>query len=82
VDGEALMLGTRHPFTHALYERDGEGNILVTETDGRWGRFRKNGQWIEGEVREADPHLCGWVGGPVIGNHRLVDQQQTRRQDA
>ncbi|CAB4563832.1 unannotated protein [freshwater metagenome] len=76
------MLGTRHPFTHALYERDGEGNILVTETDGRWGRFRKNGQWIEGEVREADPHLCGWVGGPVIGNHRLVDQQQTRRQDA
>lgn len=67
------MLGARHPFTRALYERDGDGNVLITETDGTWGRFTKQGRWIEGDVREADPHLCGWVAGPIIGNHRMVE---------
>ena len=71
------MLGIRHPFSHALYERDGAGNILVTATsaDGsqRWGRFGPDGRWIEGEIRECDMHLCGWVAGPIIGNHRMVD---------
>ncbi len=67
------MLGIRHPFSGALHERDGEGNVLVTATDGTWGRFTKRGRWLEGELREADPHLCGWVAGPIIANHRMVD---------
>ena len=29
------MLGIRHPFGGALYEQDGDGNILVTTADGR-----------------------------------------------
>ncbi len=66
------MLGIRHPFTHALYEQDGQGHILVTD-DARWGRFTTEGRWLEGELRECDPHLCGWVGGPIIANHRLVE---------
>ena len=64
------MLGLRHPFTNALYEQDGEGGILVTD-DGRTGRFRKDGSWIEGELREADPQMCNWVAGPLVANHRL-----------
>ena len=80
------MLGVRHPFTHALYEQDGSGNVLVTEPgepgeangDGkRWGRFTRDGRWLEGELRECDPHLCGWVAGPLIANHRMVESVPT-----
>ena len=66
------MLGMRHPFSDALYERDGQGNLLVTDGDG-WGRFRVDGTWIEGPLRECDPQLCGWVAGPIIPNHRVVE---------
>ncbi len=65
------MNGLRHPFTGALYEQDGHGRIRVTGTDGRSGVFGIDGHWISGELRECDPQLCNWVGGPVVGNHRL-----------
>jgi hypothetical protein len=64
------MRGIRHPFTNALYEQDGHGNILVTDR-GRSGLFGTDGHWISGELRECDPQLCGWVGGPQIANHRI-----------
>ena len=67
------MFGVRHPFSRALYERDDEGHILVTETDGRWGRFTGGGRWIEGEVCSADLHLCEWVAGPLMTNFRLME---------
>lgn len=72
------MLGMRHPFTRALYEQDGEGNVLVT-LDGRQGRFRPDGTWIEGEIFEADPQLCGWVGGPKVAHHRIRPLSETPR---
>jgi hypothetical protein len=65
------MKGIHHPFGGALYERDGEGNLLVTDGD-RWGRFRADGSWIEGELRECDPQLGGWVLGPQAANHRIA----------
>jgi hypothetical protein len=65
------MLGVRHPFSGWLYEQDGAGNILVTDGD-REGRFRPDGSWIEGELRECDPQLCGWVHGPIVVNHRMA----------
>jgi hypothetical protein len=65
------MRGVVHPFSGALYEQDGKGNIRVTQ-DGRSGLFRVNGSWIEGDLRECDPQLCGWVGGPQIANHRVA----------
>jgi hypothetical protein len=64
------MLGVIHPFSKALYERDGDGNVIVT-TEGSWGRFRPDGSWIEGELWEADPQLCNWVAGPKVRHHRL-----------
>jgi hypothetical protein len=66
--------GIVHPFSLALYERTGDGNILVTDdTQGasKKGLFRRDGSWIEGEIFECDPHLCGWIAGPQIANHRL-----------
>jgi hypothetical protein len=65
--------GIIHPFTKALYEVDDDGNIRVTSGE-RVGVFDINGKWIAGELRECDPQLCGWVGGPQIANHRLSKQ--------
>lgn len=70
------MKGLVHAFTGALYEQDGDGNILVTAPDGRRGCFRRDGRWISGELEEADPHLCGWVAGPQVANHRLKVERE------
>ena len=50
------MNGIVHPFSGALYEQDGEGNILVTDGDTT-GTFTILGKWISGELRE-----CGHRG--------------------
>ncbi len=65
-----MPLGIYHPWTKALYERDGEGGIVVTDGD-RTGRFTAQGVWIEGEIKECDPHLCGWVAGPQMMSFRM-----------
>jgi len=65
------MKGLIHPFTKALYEQDGEGNLLVTDGD-QWGRFTTEGHWIEGALRSCDPQLCGWVTGPSAPHHRVA----------
>ncbi len=70
------MNGIVHPFTGALHEQDGEGNIRVT-LDGKVGIFGTDGHWISGELRECDPQLCGWVGGPMFANHRVTPQTPT-----
>ncbi len=64
------MLGIHHPFTGALYERGEDGTIVVTDGDRR-GVFARDGRWIDGDIREADPHLCGWIAGPLVANHRV-----------
>ena len=65
------MLGLRHPFTRALYEQDGHGHVRVTTKDGRIGTFDLGGVHLDGEVFEADPQLCGWIGGPKVAHHRI-----------
>lgn len=64
------MRGIVHPFSKALYEQDGNGNIKVS-IDGQWGIFTTGGRHLDGEIRECDPQLCGWVGGPQVVNHRV-----------
>jgi hypothetical protein len=66
------MLGIRHPFSHALYEQDGHGNVLVTDGD-RSGVFTSEGRWVSGELRECDPQMCNWIAGPIAPNHRMHD---------
>ncbi len=65
------MLGMKHPFTRALYEQDGHGHVKVTTTDGRVGLFTPSGVHLSGELFEADPQLCGWIGGPKLAHHRI-----------
>ncbi len=69
------MLGMIHPFSKALYEQDGNGLVRVTTKDGRTGLFRTDGAWVEGELFECDPQLCGWVGGPKVAHHRIARSQ-------
>jgi hypothetical protein len=68
--------GLTHPFTGAVYENDGAGNIRVTTKDGRSGVFQVNGKWISGELRECDAQVCNWVGGPRATHHRLAAARQ------
>ncbi|HUW01668.1 MAG TPA: hypothetical protein VMW08_04910 [Acidimicrobiales bacterium] len=68
------MKGIRHPLTKAVYERDGQGGVIVTDGD-HLGTFTADGRWIEGDLRDCDPQLCGWVAGPQIAHHRIVEAQ-------
>jgi hypothetical protein len=63
------MKGIIHPFTKALYEQDGTGNVRSPIT--RSGIFGTDGRWISGELRECDPQLC--IGG------RTSDRQPSTR---
>lgn len=65
-----MSAGLRHPFSGALYEPDA-GTVKVTAKDGRSGHFAPDGRWLSGDLREADPQMCGWVGGPRVANHRV-----------
>jgi hypothetical protein len=62
--------GRFHAFSGALYEITPDGHIKVTDGNLQ-GIFRRDGSWVEGELRECDPQMCNWVGGPQIMNHRV-----------
>ncbi|MGD9996019.1 MAG: hypothetical protein AB7L17_12105 [Ilumatobacteraceae bacterium] len=64
------MLGMLHPFSRALYEQDGNGNVRVS-LDGQFGLFTADGRWLDGDIYDADPQLCGWIGGPKVAHHRI-----------
>lgn len=62
-----------HPFSRAIYEIDESGAVQITTKDGKVGRFRRDGSWIDGEVFDVDPQLCNWVGG-ARAQHRLQSE--------
>jgi hypothetical protein len=70
--------GIRHPFDGSLYELTDEGNVLVTDGE-RQGLFRKDGRWISGELRQADPHLCGWITNVVAADAVLAADSHLAR---
>jgi hypothetical protein len=49
-----------------MYEVLDEGIVSVVSRDGRRGVFTADGEWISGELRQCDPHLCGWLAGPQL----------------
>ncbi len=62
----------RHPLSGAVYDQAGDDTIVV-ESNGRAGRFRSDGSWIDGEVRTADPELCRWISDPRLpSRHRVA----------
>lgn len=59
-DGVARL---RHPLNGWLYEDQGDETVKVTTPKGVTGRFTVNAEWLEGELKDANPHLCLWVAG-------------------
>ena len=55
----------RHPLTRAVYTLQDDGLIQVETTDGQTGVFDARGRHRSGELKDADPHLLGWIGGPA-----------------
>lgn len=54
------MRGLEHPLSGARYELEPDGTVTVHH-QGRTGTFDGRGRWLGGELRWADPHLCGWL---------------------
>ena len=56
------MANLTHPFDPStFYELTADGNIKLSNGD-KVGIFTTEGIHISGEIREADPQLCVWVG--------------------
>ena len=80
------MRTRRHALSGALYDVRDDGNVVVTSKDGIAGTFTPRGDWIDGELRHADPHLCGWLAGPqlpprlaVLPRFRSTEQAEDHR---
>ena len=74
--------GIRHPLNpQALYTAGADDTVIVS-TGKRWGRFRRDGRYLEGTLFEADPELCLWVSAPRPSAHhrtsRLLDMPGER----
>jgi len=63
VHGEDGYRVLRHPLNGWIYARESEGVVRVTTPQGATGRFTQDAEWIDGELTDANPHLCLWVGG-------------------
>lgn len=68
--------GIKHGFSGAMYCDAGPGRVRVIMPDGRVGLFDGIGRWIEGEIYEADPEMCVWIGADrIASSHRLSSQE-------
>ena len=52
----------RHPLSGVIYDIADDGTIVLGK-DGRTGRFTTQGLYLGGDIKTADPQLCGWIGG-------------------
>jgi hypothetical protein len=58
----------KHPLSGATYDLMDDGTIRVVTRDGVTGFFDEHGRWLAGDARQADPHLCLWIGGKELPN--------------
>ena len=67
----------KHPLSGEIYSTQDDSDLVrVEREDGTWGLFQPDGRYHSGEVRSADLHMIGWVGGPQLesgssGNRRV-----------
>ncbi len=58
----------RHPLNGWIYEHIGDGVVEVTTPKGVSGKFTAEAKWLEGELKDANPHMCLWAGGCQLGS--------------
>jgi len=61
----------RHPSSGAVYTLREDGKVKV-ENNGATGLFASNGRYIEGDIRQADPHFILWLAGPQLPSASMV----------
>ena len=69
------MRRLRHALSGTLYEAIGDGRVRVTRGDNT-GLFQWTGEWVEGDLTQADLHMLVHVGGPELPEG--ADQGGTR----
>lgn len=78
------MRKIEHALTRWVYEwaDDDLGPVQVTQSDGRQGRFDRDGGWVAGTVFAVDPELCRWIvsggrtaGGPGSRSRRFETEE-------
>ena len=63
IEDENGMTCLRHPLNGWVYQLVEEGVVEVTTPKGVSGRFTADAKWLDGELKDANPHLCLWAGG-------------------
>jgi len=69
----------RHPLTGDTYTRREDDSVYVETSDGRTGLFTRRGEWIRGELREADPHMTGIVCAPEAAPRSALGRSSAER---
>ncbi len=62
----------KHPFDGSLYYLMDDGRIRITDGD-REGLFHLDGRWISGDIKQADPQLCVWIGNRPLPGGQQAD---------
>jgi len=55
----------KHAISGAIYSLEPDGLVKV-ELNGATGYFDAQGRYQHGDIKQADPHMIGWLGGPKL----------------
>ncbi len=66
----------RHPYYPARYAALAKNLVRVESESGDWGEFDRNGNWLKGPLRHADPIFCRWVTGELIAGECLARAEE------
>lgn len=64
-DGKAFT-SLKHMVSGHIYRRVELDKVEVTSPDGKTGFFDAHAEYISGDVKSADIHMCNWVGGKIV----------------
>ncbi|MXO89915.1 Rieske 2Fe-2S domain-containing protein [Altererythrobacter aquaemixtae] len=70
---ERQMRCEPHPFTGAIYQELEDGMVRVEDKQaGKAGLFKWDGEYVEGDLTQADPHMLRYIGGPVMDESKDI----------
>ena len=63
----------KHPITGFSYEVDASGLVRVSDPESdHYGLFTSDAVWVEGEIRDVDLQVVGWIGRTPEAKRRLA----------
>jgi phenylpropionate dioxygenase-like ring-hydroxylating dioxygenase large terminal subunit len=71
LEPEDGVVRLRHPLNGWVYESTGDGTVQVTTPKGESGKFDADANWLEGDMLDANMHICIIVGGPKVYSPEL-----------